>query len=329
MDARRAVQTEEKEVSQRHTDTDYQGTLQRMYTALGGINVEAQTSAYDLAAKLDVSPSAVGRIRTFAERIGGMRIRYVADKVIPGRGVSGRRAMWMFVHTPDWMLTQARDQWGFTAFDNHNIEKRMPRQKDSGGVWIIPGDKKAAAPAAHSTGGAKRADGSEYMAAVTTPKETETQIQRELRKVRKNDAEALVEAIRQYMGRESFIAEELKRFAEMGIEIDPSAIKFEPNAAYETAIPLIELIDRLRAANERQGDLLNQRQSKAVDPQVLVDLKNEVEGLKEDRRKQRDAVEGLRAEYRVKTQAADRRIKELEGLLRVEATKNLQQAASA
>lgn len=291
-------------MNERHTDTDYRDTLQRIYEHIGGLNVEYETSSGALAKELGVSPSAVGRIRTFAERIGGMSVRFKAN-MVDGE-IRGRKAIWMFIHTPEWMLQRARDEWGFTAFDNANLETRMPgrgqksRQKD--------------APKAPPAEPAPETQAAQGAAAIRT---------------RITEPEALIAAIKQYMGREAFIEEKIAEFAEMGIEIDVDAIKFEPSERYEFAIPLVEHIEK----QERTLDRLRARQADTAqaerDKGTIQEFQRELGEAREDLRKARSAMEALQQEYRVKSQAQDRRIRELEAALQREATKNLQQAAQA
>lgn len=296
-------------------EADYREVLEGMFRVFGGVNVERRGNVETIAEELKVSPSVVGKIRTFAERIGGMTIRYEAAEVIPGKGVRGKYSFWCFIHTPEWMMREAKDRWNFTAFDHANIAEKMPKRR-LGGDWIVP--KASGRP----------------MPVTETPQLAETELEQpqvaEIAEIRRQVAEpeALVEAIRQYMGREEFIAAELVKFHEMGIEIDRDAIKFETNPEMEFAVPLIELIDKLERQNyrlrDRQGDTTNINHY----IQKARQLEDDLLTLRHERDEMKRAFEAFKDETRRKAQIRDRRIKELEALVSDEALKRLNGIAS-
>lgn len=301
-------------------NSDYLRILEVMVKTLG-LQKEEQMSAELLSELTGESETIITKLRTFAGRIGGLKFRYEARIVGPSsKGVSGRKSFWKFVMTAAEMDRKAKREWGFTAIDHYNLANRMgpdPRKAQK--------DRKA-------TNGAEpmHATVSDTGAKQPVPTSTEeTQIQRELRKVRKNDAEALVEAVRQYNNRESFIKEELKRFADMGIEIDPSAIKFDTNESYEVAGPLVELIDRLMATVDRQSGNLATRQSNVVDPAWRKGLEDENARLKADLSQVGAAHKKIINNWSHKVGRLNSRIKTLEDQLHAEALKNLQGHATA
>jgi hypothetical protein len=205
-----------------------------------------------------------------------------------------------------------KDKWGFTAFDHANIAEKMPKRR-LGGEWITP-------PVKETT----------QLAETELPAPEETQVTQQMAEIRSNvtEPEALVEAIRQYMGREEFIEVELARFHEMGIEIDRDAIKFERNPEMEFAVPLIELIDKLERTNTRLRDRQGGTQGVNHYIQKLRQTEDDLLLVKHERDEMKRAFEAFRDETRRKAQARDRRIKELEGLVSDEALKRLNGVAS-
>ena len=247
---------------------DYVKVLADM-VAMCGLGEETRTNTKDLAASIDASESVVSRLRTFAERVGGLQIRFEGNYV-DGK-LRGRSSHWRFIHDADWMVKRASDIWGFEGLDNHELDHKMPKNgepnvRSSGGPRVTKSVGKATTPA----------------------REEETQIQAEMKKVRAQIAEpeALIEAINQYRNREAFIEAEIARFHDMGIEIDRSAIKYEPNDAYEQMIPLVEFIEKLQGAIERMGAKkgANTRQAD------LDQAKRERDAYKEDLRLARKAM---------------------------------------
>lgn len=292
-----------KQVTRRSSDIDLEALLQQMIDHIGGLHKEVRASVKSVAAEIGVNSSSVQRVRTFAERVGGLDVRYTS--ATPGaKSPKGRHAWWTFVHDVPWMVAEAKRKWGLTALTFGELRDKMPGKRSS-----------------RTT--------EEVEKPVTTPEpKPETQIAAELQKVRKSEPEALLEAARQYAGREEFIEEELRRFHEMGIEIDRSAIKFETDERLETAVILLPFVDKLIAAIDRQSVRLGELRDTARDNAKVEELQAEVEELKKERRERSEATKVLADRHRLEMQSRDRRIRTLEAALQNEATKRLQRNAA-
>lgn len=293
---------------------DYNEVLREMVTAFG-INQEARASVESVAEAIGRTPSAVARLRTFAERVGGLKVRYSAVVGEDGNSFLGRSAYWTFIHDPEWMAKEAKRLWDMPYISHGNLDKYMP--------------------AGENTKNGKHFDNSS-IDRERRPSEPEQQqdepsgIAQKLRPFRKNEIEALIEAARQYAGRESFIEEELKRFHEMGIEIDRSAIHFERNEVLETAAILAEHIARLNAATERQAAIIANLQSTSpATTDYIKGLKAEVERLRREAASRESATSELIDKFRTKNQRLELRVKQLEEELQRVATAKLQQLAGA
>lgn len=277
--------------------------LRRMVREAGGVGNEIQTSAEDIAKKIGYPTSHVQTLRTFTARIGALKVRYVAAG--QGNRIQGRHAFWTFVHDAEWVIAKAKGL-GIVPFDRKHIVQLMPTD---------PSRKKPGPPKAKA------------VPIIEAPPEEVTKLRQELRKVRKSEEEALIEAARQYVGREAFITEELERFEAMGITIDASAIHFEKDEKLETAAILVAYIDRLKGAIERQNALLEATHDsrglelKLKEKQAALDDAN----LRLERAGK--AITEATSTHRLRMQEKDRRIKELEDIIRREATKRLQTQA--
>jgi hypothetical protein len=314
VDARRKVRAQEGEPVKnpnQYSGTDYRTALTQM-VELCGLGDEVKTSTNQVAESLEVRPGIVGRLRTFSERVGGLVVRYGAN-YNPDGSLQGRSAHWRFIHDADWMIKRAEDIWGFETFDSHEIDKKMPKNGE---------------PNVRSGGGAKTKNTMGTNDAQKTSPQDQTQIQAEVAKVRTAVAapEALVEAINQYRNRAAFVDAEIAKFEAMGIEIDRSAIKMDIIDNYEFAIPLVELIEKLQGAIERMG---TQDHRGFVTQANYNAVKNELTAKNEELQSVRNAHSNYMAQERVKAQAKDRRIKELEEELRKLATRHLSDAVKA
>ena len=143
--------------------------------------------------------------------------------------------------------------------------------------------------------------------------------------MRRSDAEALIEAARQYAGRETFIEEELARFYAMGIEIDRTAIKFSRDEVLEAVTPLVAYIDTLKNAIERQGKAVKVVQDNKVSQEKYDDLQKTTERLRAERALERKATEKYKSDLLARTQAAERRARQLEEEVTRLATAHLKQ----
>jgi hypothetical protein len=294
----------------RKGSSDYAKVLNDM-VAMCGLGEETKTNAADLAASIDANESVVSRLRTFAERVGGLQVRYEGN-MVDGR-LRGRSSYWRFVMSAPRMIKRAEELWGFDGIDNHQLDHKMPPlERGSNPNGGRPMHKKTTMGTNHEQG--------------TPPQQEETQIAQEAKKIRTKIAEpeALIEAINQYRHRESFIEQELARFHEMGIEIDRSAIKFEANDAYDQMVPLVEFIEKLQGAIERMSVMKNSTASLAD----IERLKRELTESREETRRVRTAHTDYMAQERVRMQAKERRIKELETELTNMATQKLQSIAT-
>ena len=270
-----------------------------------GLNTEVCTSAKEIADTLSASHSAVGRLRTFAERVGGLKTRYVPN----GGKQGGRDAFYTFTHDADWMLAEGKRLWGITELNWATLDTQMPKyaagfqpfKKENGGTPTRKANPE-----------------------VITEKSEETQLTQQLRPARKNDVEALIEASRQYAGREAFITEELKRFAEMGITIDASAIKVEKDPVMEQVAVVVEFIDKLKRTIDRQADTIKTLQDQHGSTDKVKSLEEQLRLALQANSELRRQSSDVQAAHREQMQRKDQRIQKLEGELKGLATVRLQ-----
>lgn len=299
-------------------ENDYFAIMELMIEHCGGVGKERQTSTRICAEDIGVSKSVVGDIRKVAERVGGMTGRYEGGP----KGKGGRKAYWIFHHDAEWIKAQAMEQFGI-RLNSYDIEHKMPkdprwekRQKEE--------EQKQAAQAVTD----------DEKVPATQEEVPDTQIAQQLRSLRKSEPEALIEAARQYMGREAFIKEELKRFADMGITIDESAIKVEKDPVLEATSGLVEYIDALNAREARLRATIEKLQGApkkggVLDRLELDHLKEQNSALQQTVYDLRKSAGDLQAEHRRQVQAKDRRIQELEKELQRVATTAIQNIAAA
>ena len=320
-------------------ENDYLAVLERMIEHCGGVNEEQRTSSAICSEALGVSQSVVADLRKVAERTGGMTSRYEGGP----KGEGGRRAYWKFVHDHLWIQAQAKKQFGIklTAYD---IEHKMPRDyryNQAQRTKPIPAD--APPPIKGSPDPRPTRHFEPDAEGVMTPanqipvKETgetaePTDMEAKMRAAgftRKDEPKALIEAARQYMGREDFIAEELKRFAAMGITIDESAIKVEKDPVLEAVAALVPAWDRLTSTVDRQAESLRTVQPTGALQDKVNQYKADLEEARDQTRKVQHAYDEWKSYNKRKMQEKDRRIQELEKELQHAATQHIQNIAQA
>jgi FtsZ-binding cell division protein ZapB len=277
-----------------------------MVNFCGGVNSERETSVKKFHERHPHYVNhAIADVRKVAERAGGMRVRYEARYV--NNQMSGKRAFWTFTHSADWIMAKAKEEWGIDPFNSAEVGKKLP---------VSPSylNRKAQAQALSSSKPTEDVSGEEI-----TPEgplkgsEGDGDWRTSLRQLRKDEVEALLEAARQYGKREEFIAEEIKKFADMGIRIDPRGIQFERREDLEVILAIDEYYARVKRANERLTDQLEHTPSTTKSIQTIAALRAEIEELKDERRRREAATEKLVSNYRIRLQDADRRIKLLQG----------------
>lgn len=309
----------------------YEGVITKMIEYCGGVGVEKQTSTREVCDALGLAYGVASDLRKVAERTGGMTTRYSGGP----KGKLGRRAHWTFLHDEKWIADQALAQWDvrLTAYD---IEKKVPKDyrfnqaarkqphtaddpPGINGVDPRPVEEKPYVPE-----DVRR--GEQRLRAAEAAKAEPTDMEVKMRLAgasKKDEGEALIEAARQYAGREEFIKEELKRFAEMGITIDESAIKVEKDERLEGVAVLLPYIDRLKRSIERQSQALDEVQETGQNARRVETLQRELEERNDDLRKVRHAHEELKNQKRIKLQEKDREIQHLRAELEAQVTENL------
>lgn len=282
--------------------THYPTLLAKIIDYCGGVGHEMETSTDRCASALGVSEKAVADLRKVAARVGGLEARYVGGP----KGKGGRNSYWTFTHDAKWIEDEFMKQFGL-QLRSYDIDKRMRPVRQPSVTEFAPD-----------------AEG------VLTPLKQipETQIAQQLRPLRKSEPEALIEAARQYMGREAFIKEELERFAKMGITIDESAIKVEKDPVLEAISGLVGFIDNQKAAIDRQAEALDKLQKTGAITRKTEQLQKDLSVERENTAIMRRNILALQQEHRVAIQKRDRRIQELENELRTLATHNLRQVAA-
>ena len=307
----------------------YEGVITQMIEYCGGVGVEKQTSTRDICDALGLAYGVASDLRKVAERTGGMTTRYSGGP----KGALGRRAHWTFLHDEKWIADQALAQWDvrLTAYD---IEKKMPKDYRFNQSTRKAPHKPSDPPGINGVDPRPTIDdttefkntGQKY---VIKDETTDMEVKMRLAGAsRKDEGEALIEAARQYAGREEFIKEELKRFAEMGITIDETAIKVEKDDRLEGVAVLLPYIDRLKRSIERQSKALDEVQETGKNAKRVEQLEQDLADRNDDIRKVRHAHEELKNQKRLKLQEKDREIQHLRAELEAQVTENLRLVAA-
>lgn len=129
------------------------------------------------------------------------------------------------------------------------------------------------------------------------------------------EPEALIEALRRYCERDSFIEEQRRKFAELGIELRPDAIKIKRDPLFEAMKPVLPYITRMENQVATLQDRL-QRQADAVAasghvPGRVKAQADQIAKLISERAALAERLMNEQQEAREKLQAKDREIARL------------------
>lgn len=137
-----------------------------------------------------------------------------------------------------------------------------------------------------------------------------------LKPLKRNEAQALIESARQYQGRMEFINEEIQRFADHGITLDPAVIGFPRDERLEIIGLVIDYVTRVENENARLQAYASER-GRDVDEERELRLKlqrqeNEVGRLIRERAEQQEAVTAMHNRWSGKEATYKERIRDLE-----------------
>ena len=240
---------------------EYSGVITKMIDICGGLNNEVQMSIKKMVTLLppeDRSYGMVSNLRKASGMTGALKTRTEGS---PKNKHGGRIAYWTWVHDEAWIKQEMMEQYNAPMTCN-GIENIMPKvRQHQNGHSTVPVTAPNFVPDAEG---------------VLTPVDQipPTDMEVKMRAAglsRKAEGEALIEAARQYEGREAFIKEELKRFAEMGITIDESAIKVEKDPVLEAVSSLVPMFDRMDRLIDRQAESLSSvQQTGAIEDKLKL-----------------------------------------------------------
>lgn len=137
-----------------------------------------------------------------------------------------------------------------------------------------------------------------------------------LKPLKRNEAAALIESARQYQGKRSFIDEEIAKFAEHGLTLDPASVGFPTDERLETIGLVVDYVTRLENENARLQSYANEANRTASDDRELrlqiARQKEQLNRLVSERAEQNAAVQRLQNQWSGKEGTYMRRIEDLE-----------------
>lgn len=127
--------------------------------------------------------------------------------------------------------------------------------------------------------------------------------------------EALIEALRRYCERDSFIEEQRRKFAELGIDLRPDAIRVKRDPVFEAMKPILPYITRLENQVSTLQDRLQRQANAASDSghtsSRVKSQADQIAKLVSERAALAERLMNEQQEAREKMQAKDREIARL------------------
>jgi phosphopantetheinyl transferase (holo-ACP synthase) len=137
-----------------------------------------------------------------------------------------------------------------------------------------------------------------------------------LRPLKRDEAKALVEAARQYEQRMAFVLEEVEKFRQHGLTLDPAVVGLPRDERLESVIPVLDYVSRIERENERLQSYANSKvRDEAEDRELHLRLQrqeNELGRMVREREQQQQAVTDMANRWSGKEATYKQRIGELE-----------------
>ncbi len=225
--------------AQRRSQAEQDDAMRKLFTLLPK-GEKIRTSVKEMAAILDVTPSFMQDINVALDFIGAKVTSF-------GGHPSGKGKVAFWTRVMDFQeAREALTEKGID-FSSHGRERINALRAEAGNphpLYKAPPVTPEVAQQPEKVIQGTTEEGTRM--AIAGPDAPRT-LHESLVEVRREVAqpEALLAAVRQYAARDQFIEQEVKRFAEMGIELKPETLKVRKDPRMEAVLPLLPYVDSL------------------------------------------------------------------------------------